>query len=706
MAVVGMMMPALARARVIVLMIGGVVVGLAAGGVFDEFQWPFVVAPVMVSVAMLALVDRRVALRLAGAVVAIVGAVTVAVVATDGSLGAVVDAFTAGPQRLLSTEWPSPVRGDLVGTVTALLATSVAISDELARRARWHLAPLLPLVVAGVIVTGLSAPLGVRWAGLIAFAVVAVTFAALRDDESLRHRLRLLRGERRLVPLLLIAAMAAALLSVPVALEARADPRRNDDAQRTATLLDPIEATNALRNLDPPITLHQIEIITGDTTPLRWRTAALENYDGVRWTPNLTLRPIGTTLGPSEGDTTEFDVSFLDDNTSLVPFPANPVSVDAAVETDLDRTVVRLLERPIVGEVVAASATAAATSEDAAVEGLAVRPIDDGVAGLSEFANELGGDGSTLEQLRTIEATLRDEWELDSDVQGGGLQQALIERFLRDTRRGNTEQFASGFAILARSLGADARVATGFRAPPTSSTSLALVSSDATVWPEVRLNDGQWLAFDPVPLEEVGGGEPPPPEPQVQTPAAPQPPIPPPPEPSTDIADTDDDQEVTTSGALSAALTWVLRVTVVGGVALLPIVLAAGTILALKQRRRRRRLNAATPLERIRGAWASATDALVDAGLSIRHSSTDTEIAVAAEPIVVPARRQLRRLASMATSATFGSPSHAELLADDAASCLMSVEDTIVDERSRWQRVRWRLSLRSLRTATRSPVTD
>jgi hypothetical protein len=36
----------------------------------------------------------------------------------------------------------------------------------------------------------------------------------------------------------------------------------------------------------------------------------------------------------------------------------------------------------------------------------------------------------------------------------------------------------------------------------------------------------------------------------------------------------------------------------------------------------------------------------------------------------------------------------------------MSVEDTIVDERSRWQRVRWRLSLRSLRTATRSPVTD
>ena len=57
---------------------------------------------------------------------------------------------------------------------------------------------------------------------------------------------------------------------------------------------------------------------------------------------------------------------------------------------------------------------------------------------------------------------MREEFVLDSKVQGGGLQQALIDRFLRDTQRGTAEQFATAFVLLARSLGIEARVATGF----------------------------------------------------------------------------------------------------------------------------------------------------------------------------------------------------------------------------------------------------
>ena len=40
----------------------------------------------------------------------------------------VTDAFTAGIQGLLSTDWPSPNRADLVGAVVAVAATATAIS--------------------------------------------------------------------------------------------------------------------------------------------------------------------------------------------------------------------------------------------------------------------------------------------------------------------------------------------------------------------------------------------------------------------------------------------------------------------------------------------------------------------------------------------------------------------------------------------------
>ncbi len=343
---------------------------------------------------------------------------------------------------------------------------------------------------------------------------------------------------------------------------------------------------------------------------------------------------------------------------------------------------------------------------------MAPRLVDEGASGFTQLAEGLAGDGDTLERLGRLETTMREDFVLDSDVQGGGLEQALIDRFLRDTQRGTAEQFATSFVLLARSLGIEARVATGFVAGDDGATvtppgqPLVLTSADAEVWPEVQLNDGSWIAYDPVPADEADDGAPPPPEPQVQTPAAPQPPIAPPPESDTETADDDQVVDTATESALSAALTWVIRGSVVLAVIVLPVLIAAGLIIGAKYRRRRRRLRADDPADRIRGAWASATDALVDAGLDIRRSNTDSEIAFDGASLAPDASPQLRRLATMSSSATFGTPRHPDLLAEDAASCLGSVEQAVVAVRSRWQRLRWRLSLRSLRRASRSPVTE
>ena len=698
----------LARVRIAILLIGYLIVGAAAGGIFDQIEWVLIAAPVLVTAAAFLLVGRNGAIRALGAGIAIVMSVGVAVVVGGGGAGDVIDAFTSGIQGLLSTDWPSPTRADLVGAVVAVAATSTAISDELAIRRRSHLLPLLPLLLCYLGVIALSSPQGVTWRWLILLSVVAAVFAMFRNDGTLHDRIVLLRGERRVIPLLLIAMAIVAFIAIPVSLATRADPRRNDPAQTTAPLLDPIESTLALRNLDPPIELHRVTPLADESLPLRWRTAALDNYDGRRWSPSLTLRPIGTTLGPVNGPVVSADVSFLDDNLSLVPLPGDPVSVDAVVETDPARTVVRLAEPPEPGAEIRVVANLAPSTNDANEFGVTPRLVEEEASTLGDLAEALAGDGTPIAQLLQLETTLRTDFVLDSDVQGGGLQQALIDRFLRDTQRGTSEQFATAFVLLARSLGIESRVATGFvadgAADPTPGEDLVLSSADAEVWPEVRLNDGRWLAFDPVPPDEATDGAPPAPVPQVQTPAAPQPPIAPPPESDADPTETDEDINEAPTSTLSTAITWALRGGAAVGLILLPFVAAGAVVAGVKHLRRRRRLHAPTPLARIMGAWASATDVLVDAGLEIRASATDGEIAGAGGPLVAEANRDLHRLAALASAAAYGSPELPDLLAEDATRCLLSVDESMAGARTRWQRLRWRLSLRSLRPSTRSPV--
>ncbi|MBG7605149.1 MAG: hypothetical protein IZT58_11000, partial [Actinobacteria bacterium] len=355
----------LTRLRIAVLFVAYTILGAASGAIFDSFQWGLILAPLIPTLVALLAVTRPAAIRAGGAVVAILASVIVAVGFAGGTPGDVVDALTSGLQRLLSTDWPSPARADLIGTVAAVIATATALSEELAARRRWHLLPLLPLTITYVAMVALSAPSGVNLSWLLALAAVSTFFATLRNDGPLSERLLLLRGERRLVPLIVIAGMVAAFVSVPVAMAARADPRRNEPAQTSAPLLDPIEATLALQDLDPAIDLYVIENNADGQLPERWRTAALETYDGERWSPSLTLRPIGHTLGPVTGPVVDVGLRVVDDDISLVPLSGTPVLVDASIESDADRTVVRLVDRPSADNTIAVTANIAPTRGDA-----------------------------------------------------------------------------------------------------------------------------------------------------------------------------------------------------------------------------------------------------------------------------------------------------------------------------------------------------
>jgi len=697
------------------------IVAIAAGAVFDRFVWWLLLVPGVIGAAALLTMQRRWLVRLLVSSASGVAAIAAIVTVIGGDPNDFFASFGAGFQRVLSTDWPSPDRPDLVGTIAVGLALVTMAATELSRHRRLHLAPLVPIVIGQIGVIALSAPTGIRLRWLLPLSVSAIVLATLRpgSELALRERLTLLRGERRLVPVSVLAIGLAAGLAGPIVLADRADPRRNEPAERTASLLDPIEATLALQEIDPAIDLHGVRIDdfgpdVGNRRPTRWRTTALVDYDGRRWEPALELRPIGRRLGPPSDDSLTGTVTFLDDDLQLVPLPGAAITIDATIETDAERTLVRLAEGSVLDREIAFTSQVAPAVAGSDPGRIGIREIDESAAGFTELATAFvdeGGsspDDNLLEQLQAVESVMRESFVLRSDAPGGGLQRALIDRFLRDTQRGNAEQFTTGFVLLVRSLGVDARVATGFEVEPDRITrdddgaALTLSSQDARIWPEVRIGEG-WVAFDPVPDDEDTDAEPPPPEPQVQTPAAPQPPIAPPPESADEPVVTDDEADTSATEGLPTVVTYALATVAGIGALLIPIVLAIALILGLKWRRRRHRLSG-TPSERIRGSWAVATDRLVDAGMRIDRSDTNAEIASGAAETVPTARRELHRLATLASATTFGDPVRPDLLAEDASGCLGQVESSMSEDRSRWQRLRWRLSLRSLRSKTASPV--
>lgn len=707
--------------RILLAGIGGLLLVIVAGGVFDRVEWSLVVGPPVVTIVAWALRGRARRWRLLGAIGAMASSATVAVVSSHGSAMDLLRGVVDGPRQLITTEWPSPVVPSVLVTTALIVVIATATAADLAGRPRWHLAPLAPLLVGFVVLLALGAPVRPPSGVLAAFGVLAAALALIAPGDAVPNRFSMLLGDRT------VAIVAVALVATGVGTStiftstSRSDPRQIEPADVSATLLDPIEATAALRAAETPIPLFEVvdrSALVARAAPTRWRLAALDKYDGQRWVPVVTLRPIGERLGlappvdPGTAPPLTYDLTFLTDDIDLVPFPGRPLMIDAPVETDVNRVVVRLLDRPIANMTVRAESEIAPTLGTTTTTSFASRPVDDIAGSFADRARDLAGDSDVVEQkLRQIEATMHDEWTLDADAPGGGQQLALIERFVTDTQRGTREQFVTAFVLLARALGVDARVATGFQVPPEDlqvspenvGSPLVIDSTHAAAWPEVRLADGRWIAFDPVPVFENSIDDEPTSPPEAQSPAAAQPPTQPPSDESSD----DDDKEVVlepSRGRWERIGIVVLRVGAVTSVALLPLILAIAAILALKWRRRRERLRLPDPARRVRGAWANASDSLIDAGLTVAPAWTDDHIALAAAPLAPAVPHELRRLAAMASEVTFGPTDGAERFVDDATTTSRLIDKAIRADRTRWQRLRWRLSLRSLRRRSRSPI--
>ena len=689
----------------------GVVLAVLAGHVFDQVMWMLVAAPVVVAAAIVVAHRWGGLIEAAAAVVAVFATVVATTLAADGSVTDVVPGIANGPKRLLSTEWPSPTEPTMVATLGLLVAACTALSVAASLRPRWRLLPLAPFAVGAIVLIGLSAPsrpstLLLAVSGVLVVAMAGWTGAGATD------RSRTWTPERTVAATVVAVALVGVGAATALAWTDRADPRDTQEPETSATLLDPVEAMVAMRRAEPVLELMTISdrsALSRPTMPSRWRLAAFDEYDGQRWTPEVGLRPIGGRLGEvppaAESDLLDYLVRYHTDLVDLVPLPGDAVEIDRDVETDLDRIAVRLADGVTADTAIEVTALTAPTATDAADATVVGRPADELSSGFVDVARTMAGEGSDVERLGALAQAMRFDWSLDVGAPGAGQQIALIDRFVKVTERGTREQFVTAYALMARALGYQSRIAAGFviEADDLAST-FTIRTEQAAVWPEVQLADGRWLAFDPVPARDTTDDQPQP-ETQAQTPAAAQPPAPPPAESTDNPDETTVDEPEATDGWGSVA-TWVRRTVTVSAIVLTPIVVLIGGVLLAKYLRRRSRLRTDDPVLRVRGAWANVTDSLVDAGLAIGPSWTDDRIADGAGAVAVGAPHETHRLAAMSSTVTFGTRSVDEVrrLADDAASTAALVESAIRRSRTRWQRARWRLSLRSLRPSTRSPV--
>lgn len=221
---------------------------------------------------------------------------------------------------------------------------------------------------------------------------------------------------------------------------------------------------------------------------------------------------------------------------------------------------------------------------------------------------------------------------------------------------GDQEQYASAFALMARSFGYPARVVMGF-APEISegASSVEVTGEDVTAWVEVAFDKAGWVAFDPTP-EETDIPQDQVPKPQSE----PQPQVRQPPRAEKDAEDLLTPVELEKSDKNENDLLfflpgWVwtilISLAIPAAIIFLPMLLVG----FLKKRRADKRRRAAAGHDQVAGAWAELTDQYSELGYEVPGRLTRVMVADRLERQLVGTEQpvRLKRIAAEADEAVF-----------------------------------------------------
>lgn len=561
------------------------------------------------------------------------------------ALGPLIDAVP----RLLTAPRPAPADPSLlvpVALLTWTVALAVAVAVVGGRRAgvaplfgavALHLAGALltagrgDLLGTSALATGVALLLG--WVLLPAQERPAGTQAAGAQGPPARASGS---GRGVVLPAVVVAVVASfALTAVAIPTARSFEPR---------TLVPPpelpVDAANpipqsALWALQPDAEMFSLAAVEGEL-PERVAVAVLPDYDGVAWTLDAELRPVGVVAEPDTAaarTTRSATYTVTAEGYTEAWFPAAGTATSLAGATvlmDVDTGTLVAAGGWRTGDVTVTTTINAATPDAIGQASVpqpgtmsrylalprvppafadTARTVTDGVSSRWEQISRLA------DAVRTSSFDGRDR-VLDHGARSGSSYQRLAD-FLFDPvadggQVGTSEQFAASFAVLARTLGIPTRLVVGFEVPPEGAAEGAATvrGEHSRVWAEVYLAGIGWVAVDPSPDASIST--------DLATPQ-PEPEMGDDPEPKPDQTDGDAsviEPEEPQAGRGSPVFTWIA-----GGTLALALLGTLGLAVARAARRRRWRAGGET------GAWAQVEDAVRLSGGSVPAGTTAPDLA-------------------------------------------------------------------------------
>ncbi len=249
---------------------------------------------------------------------------------------------------------------------------------------------------------------------------------------------------------------------------------------------------------------------------LKWRGTALSRFDGRRWSePPLPVRPIPMLFGHAEvagelqrsrrdGVRLIYRVDVQNSGTGTLFIAGVPefINIDARNLLSTAEDSFRVyggLRETLRYEVSAHSGPPLASPLNSAerYRYLDLPLID---VRIYTLARQWSGDGAPLDRALRIQSHLRSDFKYVLDGPEHPVRDPLAD-FLFVRKEGYCEYFASAMAVMLRTEGIPARVATGFQTGYFNDVSGLYVvrASDAHAWVEAWFEGRGWIAFDPTP---------------------------------------------------------------------------------------------------------------------------------------------------------------------------------------------------------------
>ncbi|HET6706633.1 transglutaminaseTgpA domain-containing protein, partial [Amycolatopsis sp.] len=445
---------------------------------------------------------------------------TVAGLPTGETFSALASGITESWQLTLQSTWPARPSPDQLLFVPLLALPAGVLGIELVLRSRKPLVALIPslaVVVVSQLYVALAGLVAVA-AGLGYAAVAGALFALTRSgDEKPASRARrsasAFASGAPVVVLGLAAAVAAGLL-LPAPGQAYS-LKQNRPAQVSGRVAGPLDdIANRLEH--PGVPMFSVR---GDARPDRWPLVVLDTFDGVNWTPGTHYRRLGAELPPSpsvsvpsQQRTATIRLAGL--GGPWLPSQTWPAAVGGADPLVEESQGSLWLPRPT-GEYrlswwepqVPVADLSAAAIDQRAPGGLGA--IGEPPAEAEPMARAaVGGLRPSFQAALALERFFREGYHTAA---GTGLPSGhawpQLRKFLFETRRGTSEQFAAAYVALARIVGIPARLVVGFRSPakPDAGGSYTVRNGDVMAWPEVAVAGAGWVPLDPTGTTRLGG---------------------------------------------------------------------------------------------------------------------------------------------------------------------------------------------------------